>query len=81
MSLSGSTTNLLRQFFHMKVWRNGILKLLEQNQTGKIVSIKYLINYVGVSMETGIRPEIRLAEFSKMKKKLYGVKNELIMPM
>ena len=32
------------------------------------VLIKYLINFVGVSMETGIRPAIWLAEFSKMEK-------------
>ena len=36
------------------------------------VLIKYLINFVGVSMETGIRPAIWLVEFSKMEKNLYG---------
>ena len=36
------------------------------------VLIKYLINFVGISMETSIRPVIWLAEFLKMEKILYG---------
>ena len=46
--------------------RNGILKQLEQNR------IEYLINFIGISIEMGIRPVIWLAEFSKIEKKLYG---------
>ena len=34
--------------------------------------IKYLINFVGVSTETGIRPAIWLASFLKMENNLNG---------
>ena len=75
MSLSGSRTNLLKHnFLHESMTEKWNFKAARVKSDRKN---RVLINFVGISMETGIRPEMWLAQFSKM---VNSAKNELIMP-